>query len=60
MASTQNGPLATTPADIHCRHVTKFFDDTPAVEGVSLEVPAGQIMTLLGPILPADVREVYA
>jgi iron(III) transport system ATP-binding protein len=29
--------------------MSKFFDGTPAVEDVSLEIPAGQIMTLLGP-----------
>ena len=34
---------------IHCHDVTKRFDGVPAVEGVSLEIPAGQIMTLLGP-----------
>ncbi len=49
MPATTNGQLAGAPADIHCQAISKTFDDTPAVVGVSLEVPAGQIMTLLGP-----------
>ncbi len=38
-----------SPAAIHCQDISKFFDADPAVERVSLSVPAGQIMTLLGP-----------
>ncbi len=41
--------LLPSPAAIHCRDMAKFFDGVPAVEDVSLEVPAGRIMTLLGP-----------
>jgi iron(III) transport system ATP-binding protein len=34
---------------IYCQDVSKFFGAVPAVERVSLSIPAGQIMTLLGP-----------
>ncbi len=49
MATAKNGRLAGAPAEIHCQDVAKYFAATPAVEGISLTVPAGQIMTLLGP-----------
>jgi len=39
----------TIPTTINCHDITKYFKDVPAVEGVSLSVPAGKIITLLGP-----------
>ena len=49
MLPSTNGSLVGAPAAIHCLDMSKYFAATPAVEGISLEVPAGQIMTLLGP-----------
>jgi iron(III) transport system ATP-binding protein len=37
------------PAAIYCHDISKYYDADPAVDRVSVSVPAGQIMTLLGP-----------
>ncbi|HEU4448627.1 MAG TPA: ABC transporter ATP-binding protein [Gaiellaceae bacterium] len=37
------------PADIRLAAVTKRFDEVTAVDGVSLEIPAGSFFALLGP-----------
>ena len=34
---------------IEVRHITKIFDDFPALKDVSLKVPAGELVALLGP-----------
>jgi iron(III) transport system ATP-binding protein len=34
---------------IQCHDISKFYGELPAVEGVSLSVPAGRILTLIGP-----------
>ena len=34
---------------IHTENLTKYFDDFKAVDGVDLDVPAGQVLALLGP-----------
>lgn len=36
-------------APIHCQEISKFYGELAAVEGVSLNVPAGRILTLIGP-----------
>jgi len=36
-------------APIRCQDISKVYGDLPAVEEVSLSVPAGQILTLIGP-----------
>jgi len=36
-------------APIQCHDISKFYGDLPAVEGVTLSVPAGRILTLIGP-----------
>ncbi len=46
---TASEGVAAPPAAINCHGVSKYFGGQPAVESVSLEVPAGRIMTLLGP-----------
>ena len=37
------------PADVRLEGVTKRFDDVVAVDGISLEIPAGSFFALLGP-----------
>jgi ABC-2 type transport system ATP-binding protein len=34
---------------IHVSHLTKYYGDYPAVQDVSFDVPAGQIVGFLGP-----------
>jgi spermidine/putrescine transport system ATP-binding protein len=40
---------ADSPADVRLDGVVKRFDDTVAVDGISLEVPRGSFFALLGP-----------
>jgi spermidine/putrescine transport system ATP-binding protein len=44
----ESGPAA-APADVRLDRVTKRFDDTLAVDDVSVEVPHGSFFALLGP-----------
>lgn len=37
------------PASISCQNISKYFGPLPAVESLSLEIPAGRILALLGP-----------
>jgi len=37
------------PVNISCHLISKYFGNRPAVEGVSLTIPAGRILVLLGP-----------
>ena len=37
------------PADVRLERVVKRFDDVVAVDGISLEIPAGSFFALLGP-----------
>ena len=41
--------MATTDAAIAVQNLRKTYGDTPAVDGVDLEVPRGEIFALLGP-----------
>ena len=41
--------MATTEAAIAVQNLRKTYGDTPAVDGVDLEVPRGEIFALLGP-----------
>lgn len=45
----------TTPA-VRCAGLRHAFGDTVAVDGVDLEIPAGQVFGLLGPTAPARPR----
>jgi spermidine/putrescine transport system ATP-binding protein len=40
---------ATTPADVRLENVVKRFEDTVAVDGITLEIPRGSFFALLGP-----------
>jgi spermidine/putrescine transport system ATP-binding protein len=37
------------PVDVRLDNVVKRFDDTVAVDGISLEIPHGSFFALLGP-----------
>jgi spermidine/putrescine transport system ATP-binding protein len=41
--------MASAPVDVRLDNVVKRFDDTVAVDGVSLEIPHGAFFALLGP-----------
>ena len=41
--------MASAPADVRLDKVVKRFDDTVAVDGISLEIPHGSFFALLGP-----------
>ena len=41
--------MASAPADVRLDNVVKRFDDTVAVDGISLEIPHGSFFALLGP-----------
>jgi spermidine/putrescine transport system ATP-binding protein len=43
------GETGTPVADVRLESVTKRFDDVPAVDGISLEIPRGSFFALLGP-----------
>ena len=41
--------MAATPADVRLEDVVKSFEDTVAVDGISLEIPHGSFFAMLGP-----------
>ncbi|OFW74472.1 MAG: spermidine/putrescine ABC transporter ATP-binding protein [Actinobacteria bacterium RBG_16_68_12] len=41
--------MTESPADVRLEDVVKRFDDTVAVDGISMEVPRGSFFALLGP-----------
>ena len=41
--------MASAPVDVRLDKVVKRFDDTVAVDGISLEIPHGSFFALLGP-----------
>ena len=41
--------MASAPVDVRLDNVVKRFDDTVAVDGISLEIPHGSFFALLGP-----------
>src|SRR4051812_24431121 len=41
--------MAAIPADVRLEDVVKRFEDTVAVDGISLEIPHGSFFAMLGP-----------
>ena len=46
---TEPSPIHAVPIDVHVENVTKSFDTTPALHGIDLDVPGGELVALLGP-----------
>jgi spermidine/putrescine transport system ATP-binding protein len=44
-----SGPAPEAPPDVRLEQVTKTFGDTLAVDGISLDIAAGEFFSLLGP-----------